>query len=131
MKAIRKFWNWCSSVRAFVANLCCMRPPCGGFAISLEPDILDRDIDWGVLTRRRFRHLPTTCSSASQSTSPPGDTVVARYFGTTARFWLNLQQSHDLAIAERDHGEAIANAVRPRARARNNDGNDKRRPRIP
>jgi antitoxin HigA-1 len=40
---------------------------------------------------------------------------LARYFGTTARFWLNLQQSHDLAVAERDYGEAIANAVRPRA----------------
>ena len=39
---------------------------------------------------------------------------LARYFGTSARFWLNLQQSHDLAVTERDHGEAIAKAVRPR-----------------
>ena len=39
---------------------------------------------------------------------------LARYFATSARFWLNLQQSHDLAVAERDHGEAIAKAVRPR-----------------
>lgn len=40
---------------------------------------------------------------------------LARYFGTTAKFWMNLQQSYDLAIAERDHGAAIARAVRPRA----------------
>jgi addiction module HigA family antidote len=40
---------------------------------------------------------------------------LAQYFGTTARFWLNLQLSHDLAVTERDHGEAIAKAVRPRA----------------
>ena len=40
---------------------------------------------------------------------------LARYFGTTAKFWMNLQQSYDLAIAERDQGAAIARAVRPRA----------------
>ena len=40
---------------------------------------------------------------------------LAHYFGTTARFWLNLQLSHDLAVTERDHGDAIAKAVRPRA----------------
>ena len=39
---------------------------------------------------------------------------LAHYFGTTARFWLNLQLSHDLAVTERDHGDAIAKAVRPR-----------------
>jgi addiction module HigA family antidote len=40
---------------------------------------------------------------------------LARYFGTSAKFWLNLQQSYDLAIAERDHGAVIAKTVRPRA----------------
>jgi addiction module HigA family antidote len=40
---------------------------------------------------------------------------LARYFGTSARFWMNLQQSYDLALAERDLGPAIAKAVRPRA----------------
>jgi addiction module HigA family antidote len=40
---------------------------------------------------------------------------LAHYFGTTARFWLNLQLSHDLAVTERERGEAIAKAVRPRA----------------
>lgn len=40
---------------------------------------------------------------------------LARYFGTSAKFWMNLQQSYDLGIAERDHGAAIARTVRPRA----------------
>ncbi len=40
---------------------------------------------------------------------------LARFFGTTAQFWLNLQQSYDLAVAERDSGAAILKAVRPRA----------------
>ena len=35
------------------------------------------------------------------------------YFGTTAEFWMNLQQTYDLAIHRRDHGEEIARAVRP------------------
>jgi len=40
---------------------------------------------------------------------------LARYFGTTAKFWLNLQQSYELAIAERSVGKTIARSVRPRA----------------
>lgn len=40
---------------------------------------------------------------------------LARYFGTSAKFWLNLQQSHDLSLAERDHGSVITARVQPRA----------------
>jgi addiction module HigA family antidote len=39
----------------------------------------------------------------------------ARYFGTTARFWMNLQTSYDLAVIEHDRGAAIAERIRPRA----------------
>lgn len=39
---------------------------------------------------------------------------LARYFGTSAKFWMNLQQSYDLTVTERDHGEAIDRGVRPR-----------------
>ncbi len=37
------------------------------------------------------------------------------YFGTSAKFWLNLQVSYDLAVVKRDHGEKISHNVRPRA----------------
>jgi len=37
---------------------------------------------------------------------------LARYFGTTDRFWLNLQTRHDLEI-EKDHLGAALEAIRP------------------
>ena len=40
---------------------------------------------------------------------------LARYFGTTPHFWLNLQSGYDLSKAERDIGEEIADQIRPRA----------------
>jgi len=40
---------------------------------------------------------------------------LARYFGTTAQFWLALQTAHDLSKAERDSGATIADEVKPRA----------------
>ncbi len=32
---------------------------------------------------------------------------LSRYFGNSARFWMNLQTRYDLAIAERDIGQKI------------------------
>jgi addiction module HigA family antidote len=32
---------------------------------------------------------------------------LARLFGTSAQFWMNLQSQYDLAVAERDHGSRI------------------------
>lgn len=40
---------------------------------------------------------------------------LARYFGTDARSWLNLQSAYDLRIAELAHARHIAASVRPRA----------------
>lgn len=37
------------------------------------------------------------------------------YFGTSARFWLNLQAAYDLAVAEARDGARIASVVRPPA----------------
>jgi addiction module HigA family antidote len=39
---------------------------------------------------------------------------LSRYLGTTARLWMNLQNSYDLKIAEQACGEAIADQVEPR-----------------
>lgn len=36
---------------------------------------------------------------------------LARYFGNSAQFWLNLQTSFDLAVAERAVGDAIKSEV--------------------
>ena len=47
------------------------------------------------------------------------DTVLrlARYFTTTAQFWLNLQSSFDLKQAENEAGRKIASEIRPMARS--------------
>jgi addiction module HigA family antidote len=46
-----------------------------------------------------------------------GDTALrlARYFGTTPEFWLNMQRDFDLETAEIEVGEQIAAKVHPRA----------------
>ena len=38
---------------------------------------------------------------------------LARYFGNSVRFWLNLQTAYELAIAEAELGERIAAEVAP------------------
>lgn len=40
---------------------------------------------------------------------------LARYFGTGAELWLNLQTDHDLRIVRREHGREIQARVRARA----------------
>jgi addiction module HigA family antidote len=40
---------------------------------------------------------------------------LARYFGTTPQFWLNLQSAYDLSIAMGERGTRITRDVQPRA----------------
>jgi antitoxin HigA-1 len=40
---------------------------------------------------------------------------LARFFGASAEFWLNLQAMHDLTKARRETGSAIERDVQPRA----------------
>ena len=46
-----------------------------------------------------------------------GDTALrlARYFGNSARFWMNLQAKYELDAAEDDSGSEIAKTVKPAA----------------
>jgi addiction module HigA family antidote len=39
---------------------------------------------------------------------------LARYFGTTAKFWLNLQAAYELEVAEDQLGQAVIREVLPR-----------------
>jgi antitoxin HigA-1 len=52
---------------------------------------------------------------APRAITPDTALRLARYFGTTARFWLNLQQNHDLSIAARDTLPRIEREVLPRS----------------
>jgi len=40
---------------------------------------------------------------------------LARYFGTSAEFWMDLQTDYELRRTRREVGEAIARTVAPRA----------------
>ena len=40
---------------------------------------------------------------------------LARFFGASPEFWLNLQAMHDLTRAKREIGAAIERDVQPRA----------------
>ncbi len=42
---------------------------------------------------------------------------LSRYFGTTAKFWLNMQVSYELEVAEDRLGEAVVREVLPRRAA--------------
>ena len=56
---------------------------------------------------------------ARQRRGMSGDTALrlARYFGTDAQSWLNLQAAYDLRIAELAAGDAIVSEVAPRSAA--------------
>ena len=39
---------------------------------------------------------------------------LARYFGGTAEFWMNLQQTYDLKVAREEHEQQIIAEIQPR-----------------
>ncbi len=53
---------------------------------------------------------------AKQKRGVTADTAMrlGRYFNTTAQFWLNMQQSHDLSKARLEVGDKIERDVNPR-----------------
>lgn len=42
---------------------------------------------------------------------------LARYLGTSAEFWLNLQKSYELRVARQEKQAEIERAIRPRSEA--------------
>ncbi|MBB5207843.1 HigA family addiction module antitoxin [Chiayiivirga flava] len=51
-----------------------------------------------------------------RAVSPDTAMRLARYFDTTAEFWMNLQVAYDLRCAEIEAGKRIAREVQPRTR---------------
>ena len=58
-------------------------------------------------------------SIIDESRAITGDSLpalrLARYFGTTPEFWLNLQRDYDLERADIEAGDKIRAKVQPRA----------------
>jgi antitoxin HigA-1 len=57
----------------------------------------------------------TDILNGKRGISPETAMRLARYFGNSARFWLNLQTAYELAVAEAELGERIAAEVSPAA----------------
>ena len=50
-----------------------------------------------------------------RAVSPDTALRLARYFGTTPQFWMNLQTSHDLKVASEESGGKIGREISPHA----------------
>jgi addiction module HigA family antidote len=50
-----------------------------------------------------------------RAVTPDSALRLARYLGTSAEFWMNMQATHDLMLARAAVGDAIDRSVRPRA----------------
>lgn len=57
----------------------------------------------------------TDILNGKRGVSPETAMRLARYFGNSARFWLNLQTAYELAVAEAELSEKIASEVTPAA----------------
>lgn len=87
----------------------------------LHPEILREQLmaDFGVSVNRLARDLrvpPTRISEiVNERRAVTTDTALrlARYFGTTAEFWVNLQSAYDLDVARTPVQRRIDDDVRP------------------
>lgn len=57
----------------------------------------------------------TEILNGKRGISPETALRLARYFGNSARFWLNLQTAYELAISEQKFGAIVAAEVNPAA----------------
>ena len=53
----------------------------------------------------------TSILNGNRAISPDTALRLARYFGISAQFWMNLQTRYDLIVAEREHGKRIKGEV--------------------
>ncbi len=57
----------------------------------------------------------TSILKGKRSVNPETALRLARYFGNTPQFWMNLQMRVDLVVAEQAPGERISSEVKPAA----------------
>ncbi len=57
----------------------------------------------------------TSILKGKRSVTPETALRLARYFGNTPQFWMNLQTRFDLIVAEQALGKRISSEVKPAA----------------
>ena len=80
--------------------------------------VLKRELAARDLSANRLAlalHVPsgrvTDILNGKRGISPETALRLGRFFGNSARFWLNLQTAYELAVAEREIGERVAAEV--------------------
>jgi addiction module HigA family antidote len=81
----------------------------------LKDEIEARGLSANALALRTPSGRITDILNGKRGVSPETALRLARYFGNSARFWLNLQTAYELAVAEAKLGERIASEVSPAA----------------
>lgn len=74
------------------------------------------EITANALARALSVDAPRINAIVNERRGVSADTALrlARYFGTTAEFWMNLQRAHDLSKTQAEVGETINEEVRIR-----------------
>ena len=90
-----------------------------------------RAVHPGEVLREELEELGISAKALARALDVPGNRITAilngqrgvtadsalrlsRYLGTTPEFWLNLQKSFELRVAELEGGKMIARRVKPR-----------------
>lgn len=75
----------------------------------LKRELAERDLSANklALALRVPSGRITSILNGKRSISPDTALRLARYFGNSAQFWMNLQTRYDLTVAERDLGKRI------------------------
>jgi addiction module HigA family antidote len=93
-----------------------------------------RPVHPGEILREELDVLEMSANALAEALGVPGNRIAAilngqrgvtadtalrlsRYLGTTAEFWLNLQKTYELRLAEREAGKQIEEMVTPRTEA--------------
>jgi addiction module HigA family antidote len=78
-----------------------------------------KPLEMSVNALSKALHVPTTRMNeiVRENRGITADTVMrlARYFGTSERFWLNLQTEYELRKAQINKAEQVAREVQPHA----------------
>ena len=102
-----------------MAKRCDSLPPVHPGEI-LREDLM-KPLDISINRLARELHVPVTRISeiVNCRRSITADTALrlARYFGSTPQFWLNLQATYDLELADRALAAQIKRDIRPRRAA--------------
>lgn len=88
--------------------------------VALKSDLLD-PLGMSINKLARELHVPANRLSqiirGKRGISPDTSLRLARYFGFTPEYWLNMQAQHDLEVIRRQSMQQIEKEVKPREAA--------------